>query len=61
MFKLKCAEDTYNEESRIKYTLNAIENVDFVQESQVGDASHEGTYCQFVHSCRFASHQKALP
>lgn len=34
--KLKCAEDTYNDETRIKFTVNSIEDTDFVQESQVG-------------------------
>ena len=51
VFKLKCAEDTYNEESRIKYTLNSIENVEFVQESQVGAASLSVSFYQLVHSC----------
>ena len=50
VFKLKCAEDTYNDEKRIKYTLNAIEDADFTQESQVGD-SILVTYLSLVWIC----------
>jgi hypothetical protein len=35
VIKLKCAEDTYNNESRIKYTVQTCEDLDYEHESKV--------------------------
>lgn len=34
-FKVKCMEDTYNEETRLKYTLQACEELDYATDSTV--------------------------
>ena len=39
MFKLKCAEDTYNDETRIKYTMQSCDPMNFAADSQVRPAN----------------------
>lgn len=46
VFKVKCQEDTYNDETRLKYTLQSCEELDFAADSMVrSQGGFQGAGC----------------